>query len=49
MKAKTGSERDTGIEKELKSSCLDRLHLRIQRKSAKKIPLICEASSEQDS
>lgn len=49
MKAKIGLERDTAIEKELKSPCLDRLHLRIQRKSTKKIPLICEASSEQDS
>lgn len=49
MKAKIGSETDTAIEKELKSPCLDRLHLRIQRKSTKKIPLICEATSEQDS
>lgn len=47
--SQTGSERDMGIEKELRSPCLGRLYLRTQRKPSKKIPLICEASSEQDS
>lgn len=46
MKAKMGSEVDTASEKERESSRLDRLHLRIQSKAAKKIPLICEESSE---